>query len=149
MRHRAAVGVVLSLLAAGVACGRESKAKAPAAARDVDTLPPDRRDATILGREVFQLVDRAVDYKGSHRGRPPQSLRQMGIDSLAPTLVRRISTVSDSSVITVAFRQPRGHTVVSCEGNARLLEEASLTSQFTVVCSTPSGAIDQYQVTPP
>jgi hypothetical protein len=134
------------LLAA--ACGGDSKAKAPAAARGVESLPPDLGDATILGREVFELVDRAVDYKGSHRGRPPQSLRQMGIDSLAPTFVRRISTVSDSSVITVAFRQPRGRTVASCEGNARVLEEASLTSQFTVVCSTPSGTLKEYQVSP-
>jgi hypothetical protein len=147
MSHRAAVGVVvLSLLAA---CGGDSKAKAPAAANGLDSLPPDRRDATILGREVFQLVDRAVDYKGSHRDRPPQSFRQMGIDSLAPSFVRRIRTVSDSSVITVAFRQPRGHTLGSCEGNARVLEEMSLTSQFTVVCLTPSGAIKQYGVTPP
>jgi hypothetical protein len=147
MSHRAAFGVVLSLLAA--ACGGDSKAKAPAAAHGLDSLPPDRRDATILGREVFQLVDRAVDYKGSHRGRPPQSFRQMGIDSLAPTFVRRINTVSDSSVITVAFRQPRGHTLASCEGNPHVLEEASLSSQFTVVCSTPSGTIKQYEVTPP
>ncbi|HEU4587739.1 MAG TPA: hypothetical protein VFS11_03780 [Gemmatimonadales bacterium] len=149
MSRRAAVGVALSLLAAGVAGGGGSKAKTPAAARGVDSLPPDRRDATILGHEIFELVDRAVDYKGSHRGRPPQSFRQMGIDSLAPTVVRRLRTVSDSSVITVAFRQPRGHVVVSCEGNARVLEEAALSGQFTVVCSTPSGAIKQYEVTPP
>lgn len=149
MSRRAAVGVALSLLAAGVACGGGSKAKTPAAARGVDSLPPDRRDATILGHEIFELVDRAVDYKGSHRGRPPESFRQMGIDSLAPTVVRRLRTVSDSSVITVAFRQPREHVVVSCEGNARVLEEAALSGQFTVVCSTPSGAIKQYEVTPP
>jgi hypothetical protein len=72
----------------------------------------------------------------------------MGIDSLAQLLIRRIQTVSDSSLITVAFRQPRGRTVASCEGNARVLEEASLTGRFTVVCSTASGGIKQYAVIP-
>jgi hypothetical protein len=147
MRRRAAVGVALLLAAA--ACGGAPEAKAPAAHRGVDSLPPELRDATILGREVFQLVDRAVDYKGSHRGQPPQSFRQMGIDSLAPLVVRRIETVSDSSLINVAFRQPRGRTVASCEGNARVLEEASLGGRFSVVCSTASGAIKQYEVSPP
>ncbi len=147
MTPRAAGGVALLLAAA---CGRAAETKAPTTDHAVESLPPELRDATLLGREVFQLVDRAVDYKGSHSGRPPQSLRQMGIDSLAPFVVRRITTVSDSTVATVAFRQPRGRTVASCEGNAQILEEASLGGgKFSLVCATASGIIKRYQMAVP
>ncbi|HEX5386848.1 MAG TPA: hypothetical protein VFW66_09130 [Gemmatimonadales bacterium] len=116
----------------------------------MDTLPPAVRDAALLGREAFVLVDRAADYQGSHRGRPPSSLRQMGIDSLAPLFVRRIAVVSDSSLVTVAFRQPRGRRVAACEANPRVLEEASLNGgRFRLVCTTASGAVAQYEVPAP
>jgi hypothetical protein len=144
-----AAGALL-LLAALAACRSSSGAKAPTADRAVDTLPPELRDATILGREIFDLVDRAADYKGSHRGRPPQSLRQMGMDSLAPLVVRRIAVVSDSSMVTVAFRQPRGRRVASCEANARILEEAALNGgKFSLVCSSASGSLARYEVSAP
>jgi len=149
MSRRAAPAVLLALAAA--ACGGSSpSSKAPARTSALDTLPPNRRDAALLGREVFRLVDRAADYKGSHSGHPPTSLRQMGVDSLAPVLVRRIRVVSDSSVVTVAFRQPRGRTVASCEGTAQILEEASLSGgTFSIVCMTAAGSISKYQVPAP
>jgi hypothetical protein len=140
----------LVLAAAALAACAGSKAKTPTRTSALDTLPPDRRDAALLGREVFELVDQAVDYKGSHRGQPPASLRQMGVESLAPLLVRRIRVVSDSSVVTVAFRKARGRAVASCEGTAQILEEASLRGgTFSVICTTPSGSISKYQVPAP
>jgi hypothetical protein len=147
MRLRGTRALVVA--AALVACGG-SKSKTPTRTSALDSLPPDRRDAALLGREVFELVDQAVDYKGSHRGQPPASLRQMGIESLAPLVVRRIRIVSDSSVVTVAFRKPRGHAVESCEGTAQILEEATLRGgTFSIICSTPSGSISKYQVPAP
>ncbi|HET7599841.1 MAG TPA: hypothetical protein VFK09_06090 [Gemmatimonadales bacterium] len=144
-----ATGALLLLAALG-ACRDSSSTRTPAADRAVDTLPPELRDATILGREIFGLVDRAADYKGSHRGRAPQSLRQMGIDSLAPLVVRRIAVVSDSAMVTVAFRQPRGRRVASCEANARILEEAALNGgKFSLVCASASGALARYEVAAP
>jgi hypothetical protein len=132
------------------ACGGSSSPKTPSRTSALDTLPPDRRDAALLGREVFRLVDRAADYKGSHRGRPPADLREMGVESLAPLLVRRIRVASDTSVVTVAFRQPRGRTVASCEGTPQLLEEASLRGgTFSIVCTTASGSIAKYEVPAP
>ncbi len=148
---RRASGAVLFVLAGLAACADSSpSSKAPSRSSALDSLPPERRDAALLGREVFRLTDRAADYKGSHRGRPPADLRQMGIDSLAPLIVRRIRTVSDSSVVSVAFRQPRGRTVASCEGTAEILEEATLAGgTFTVVCTTASGTIARYEVPAP
>jgi hypothetical protein len=145
MTCRAARGVLLA--AALWACGGAGSDAAPDRGRGLDALPPHLRDAAYLGREIFDLVDRAADYKGSHRGKPPRSLKQMGLDSLAGPVVRRIATVSDSSVVTVAFRQPRGRSVASCEANARILEEAALNEgKFTLVCTTPSGAITKHEV---
>jgi hypothetical protein len=146
LRGTRALVLAAALLAA---CGG-SKSKTPTPKSALDTLPPDRRDAALLGREVFQLVDQAVDYKGSHRGQPPATLRQMGVESLAPLVVRRIRVVSDSSVVTVAFRKPRGRAVESCEGTADILEEATLRGgTFSIICTTPSGSISKYQVPAP
>ena len=140
-------GAVLLLAAALWGCGGAAPDAGPAGGRGLDKLPPELRDAAYLGHEIFVLVDRAADYKGSHRGKPPRSLKQMGLDSLAGPVVRRITTVSDSSVIVVAYRQPRGRTVASCEANSRILEEAALNEgKFTLVCTTPSGAIAKYEV---
>jgi hypothetical protein len=151
MTRRAAEAVLL--LAAGLAAcsgSASSRSKAPSATSALDSLPPNRRDAALLGQEVFSLVDQAADYQGSHRGRPPETLRQMGVESLAPVFVRRIRVVSDSAVVTVAFRKPRGRTVESCEGNAEILEQATLRGgTFDILCTTPSGAISKYKVPAP
>ena len=148
MTPRAAGAVLLAVALWG--CGGSASDAGPAAGRGLDNVPAELRDAAFLGREIFVLVDRAADYKGSHRGKPPRSLKQMGLDSLAGPVVRRITTISDSSVVTVAYRQPRGRTVASCEANARILEEAALNEgKFTLVCATPSGAISKYEVPGP
>lgn len=149
--RRLAARRILPLAVAVAACGgADDDGGATERSRGLEALPPELRDAAYLGREIFQLVDRAADYKGSHRGKPPRSLKQMGIDSLAGPLVRRIATVSDSSVVTVAYREPRGRVVASCEGNAQILEEAALNEgRFTLVCTTASGAIAKYEVPGP
>ena len=148
MTPRAAGGVLLAAVLWG--CGGTGSDAGSAGGRSLENIPPELRDAAFLGREIFVLVDRAADYKGSHRGKPPRSLKQMGLDSLAGPVVRRITTLSDSSVVTVAYRQPRGRTVASCEANARILEEAALNEgKFTLVCTTLSGAVAKYEVPGP
>ena len=105
--NRSPKRAILLVLAAVAGCSSSSP-KPPRHTSVLDALPPERRDAAMLGREVFRLVDRAADYRGSHLGHPPVELRVMGVDSLAPLFVRRIRVVNDSSVVTVAFRQPAG-----------------------------------------
>jgi hypothetical protein len=150
MTHRAIQAATL-LVAGLAACSGSASSRTKAASGSaLDTLPPNLRDAALLGREVFSLVDQAADYQGSHGGRPPATLRQMGVESLAPVFVRRIRVVADSAVVTVAFRKPRGHTVESCEGDAQVLEQASLRGgTFDILCTTPSGAIAKYPVPAP
>jgi hypothetical protein len=134
---RAGTGTVLALLLVA-GCGAKEAVR-PHRDESVE-LPPDQRDAESLGREVFELVDRAVDYRGSHRGRPAASFRQMGIDSLTPATVRRLVNLAREPVITVAFRRPEAREITSCRGDSQILEEATLNGgRFTVMCTTGSG----------
>jgi hypothetical protein len=103
-------------------------------------LTPEQRDVQALGREIFELVDRAVDYRGSHRGRPAATLRQMGVESLTTTTVRRMVNLQREPVITVAFRQASGREILSCRGTSQILEEASLNGRYTLMCTSSSGS---------
>jgi hypothetical protein len=136
--------LVVLLLAAG--CGG-GDAKASRGRAELADLTPVQRDAEALGREVFELVDRAVDYRGSHRGRPASSLRQMGIDSLTPPSVRRIVNLSREPLVTVAYRRTAGHEIISCRGDSHILEEAAVNGgRFTLMCTSGSGAQQPIQV---
>jgi hypothetical protein len=136
---RAVAGAVLALVLLA-ACGAK-EATRPAAGESRPNLPRDRQDAETLGREVFDLVDRAVDYRGSHRGRPASTFRQMGIDTLTPTTVRRLVNLEREPVVTVAFRRTETREITSCRGDSQILEEATLNGgRFTLMCATSSGA---------
>ena len=127
--------VVLMVLAA---CGSKDSG-GPAVAQARAHRPSG--DADVLGREIFELVDRAVDYRGSHMGRPAASFRQMGVDSLTGATVRRLENLAREPVVTVAFRKPGIHEITSCRGDSQILEEASLNGgRFTLMCTSASGA---------
>jgi hypothetical protein len=104
-------------------------------------LSSEQSDAETLGREIFDLVDRAMDYRGSHEGRPANTLRQMGVESLTPVTVRRVVNLQREPVITVAFRQTAGRGIVSCRGDRQVLEDAFVNGgRFTIMCTASSGA---------
>lgn len=125
-----------SLLGLLAACrpGEPSRtADAPAAALD---------DQRALGRQLFELIDRAADYHSSHRGRYPASVAQMGVDSLTRTTVRRLSADAGVLTVTVEFRRPAGHALASCSGGADALDGAALsTGSFPATCITPEGDV--------
>jgi hypothetical protein len=136
-RTPAAPLLALALLAA---CGSKDAARAQAAEVRAD-LPRDQEEAETLGHEIFDLVDRAIDYRGSHQGRPAATFRQMGIDSLTPSTVRRLVNIAREPVVTVAFRRTDAREIASCRGDSQILEEASLNGgRFTLMCTTGSGA---------
>jgi hypothetical protein len=120
-------------------CGDQAGGKSRIASARSD-LTPDQRDAETLGREIFDLVDRAVDYRGSHMGRPAANLPQMGVESLTSTTVRRVVNVQREPVVTVAFRQRGGREILSCRGDSQILEDHSLNGRFTIMCTANSGA---------
>jgi predicted small lipoprotein YifL len=144
MTGRSAAGVALALICVA-GCG--DKGPAPRASAADAPVPSDQRDAEALGREVLELVDRAVDYRGSHRGRPASSFRQMGIDTLTPTTVRRLVNVGLDPVVTVSFRKSEAREITSCRGDSQILEESTLNSgRFTLMCTARSGAQRPMQV---
>jgi len=136
-RPLAWLGLAIALLGG---CGGADRGRAAPIAAVAD-LPPDQRDAEGLGREVFELIDRAIDYRGSHRGRPATSFRQMGIDSLTPTTVRRLVNLAREPVVTVEYRKTQDREITSCRGDGQILEEAAINGgRFTLMCTTRSGA---------
>ena len=131
--------LTLVLVCTGGGCGSGADTKPRAG--DDESLPADQQDARALGLEIFDLVDRAVAYRGSHQGRPATTLRQMGIESLTTHTVRRILNVQREPVVTVAYRQPGQREIVSCRGDSQILVEASLNGgRFTLMCTARSGA---------
>ena len=137
MKGRLCWSVLLTALALAGCSGTGSSSSRPPASSQ---LTPEQRDVQALGREIFDLVDRAVDYRGSHRGRPAASLRQMGVESLTTATVRRMVNLQREPVITVSFRQTAGREVISCRGTSQILEEASLNGRYTLMCTASSGA---------
>ncbi|HJR49587.1 MAG TPA: hypothetical protein VJ794_00690 [Gemmatimonadales bacterium] len=138
--------LLLTIVWLAAACGGGEKRGAAEDEARV-SLPPDQADAETLGREVLELVDRAVDYRGSHRGRPATSLRQLGIDSLTPTTARHLISVNREPVVTVSFRKTDDRQITSCRGDGNILEESSINAgRFTLMCTSRSGAQRPIQV---
>jgi hypothetical protein len=130
---------LLLVLLALAGCDKEESNR-QATAQPKTNLSADERDAEVLGREVFELVDRAVDYRGSHHGRPAASFRQMGIDSLTGLTVRRLVNLQRDPVVTVAFRKTESRDITSCRGDSQILEEAAINGgRFTLMCTTRTG----------
>jgi hypothetical protein len=138
----------LLLLAAAFAaagCNR-SKPTSSNAAAQIPAASGPAAEAELLGHQIFELIDGAVDYKGSHRGRAPKSLKQLGVDSLTPETERRLGVGAEGPAVTVSFRQPAGHALRSCSADTRILEESALNGgRFTITCDA-GGAPTTYQV---
>lgn len=142
---RPGIRCILAIACLVTACGGEEKRSA--AQQPEVTISADQADAETLGREVLELVDRAVDYRGSHRGRPATSLRQLGIDSLTPTTARYLVNVNREPLVTVSFRKLEDHQITSCRADSHILEESSLNAgRFTLLCTSRSGAQRPVQV---
>jgi hypothetical protein len=131
--------LVILLLIGTIGCDHRGSSRARHSTDD-SNLPPDERDAHILGREIFELVDRAIDYRGSHQGRPAATFRQMGIESLTVNTVRRVVNVQREPVVTVAFRRSTGREILACRGDSQILEQAAIRGRFTIMCTASSGA---------
>ncbi len=97
-------------------------------------------DVQQLATEMFELIDRVADYRSSHEGKPPKTLRQLGVDSLTPNTIRRIAIQGRTFTVTVLYRRPESRTVQSCSAGEDALEQAALNDgRFAVSCDTPSG----------
>jgi len=139
--------LALSLAVTAFGCGGGESAPPAGAASGVPTVTKQvTRDAQALGQEIFELTDRTMDYVGSHRGRLPTSLRELGIDSLTSTTARHLIIRDKIPVITVEYRRPDGHQLTACSGTHEVLEQSLIHGEFTLTCRWPSGAEDTLRV---
>lgn len=140
---------MLALVLAAFACGKD-QAPPPAAAGSRPAQPASdaaQQEATALGRDVFELVDRLAAYAASNQRKYPPSLRLAGIDSLTPKIARHIDTKSTPPMAFAMYRNPLGHQITSCRGNIDLLEESALNDGlFTVTCTDAQGQSSPYKV---
>jgi hypothetical protein len=130
----------VAVLLAG--CSGSDKPAARTQSTDIDEVPVSTADAdaAALGREIYDLVDRAMSYRSAHRGHPPRSLRELGIDELTSSTSRVLTVSENMPTVTVAFRSIAGRTVASCWGTNTVLEEAALSGgEFSVICTLVSG----------
>lgn len=136
MSPRWFAGLLVIAMAGG--CGKKEVPKPPVSEGVPASGAP--VDAQQLGNEMFELIDRVADYRSSHEGRPPRSLRQLGVDSLTPSTIRRLAVQGRTFTITVVYRRPEGRAVQDCSAGEDALEQAALNEgRFAVSCSTPSG----------
>jgi hypothetical protein len=129
---------VTGALLFGVLAGCEKKPPTPVAEGVPTSGAP--ADAQQLASELFELIDRVADYRSSHEGRPPRSLRQLGVDTLTPATVRRLAVQGRTFTMTVVFRRGERRQVLSCSAGEDALEQAALNEgRFAVSCDTPGG----------
>lgn len=104
-------------------------------------------EAGVLGNELFELIDRAAEYRAAHLGRPATSLRDLGLDSLSATTARLMDG-TEPIAFTAELRRPAG-AVLSCSATEDVLEQASLNDgRFAVTCRTTAGG-RSYEVVRP
>ncbi len=120
------------------------EARAPAAAQAHPATAA--QDAQVLGREIYDLVDRAMSYRSSHRGQAPRSLRELGLDQLTPTTARTLTPRDGTPEVTVAFRDTTGHQLASCRGTPVILEDATVRGSYTLACEYAGGGTTTFTV---
>lgn len=132
---------VFGLLLAAACGGRDKHAAVPTAGK----TPAD--DAAVLGAEIFDVVDQVMSFRSAHNGHWPRTLREVGVDSLTRTTIRRLALQEGGPVVTVVFRSPGGRRVTGCRGSGDIQEEASLNSgAFTVACTLTGGGESDFKV---
>jgi len=136
MINRLSLPLMIALTVPVFSAGCRSREAKVAATRKATA----QEEAALLGAEIFDLMDRAVSYRSSHRGRAPRRLRQVGVDSLTPTTARWLRRAGRTPLITVEFRHPRGHQVAGCTGTDQILEQVSLEGTFRVECALTDGS---------
>jgi hypothetical protein len=139
------------VLLAALACkGGEGRAPAQAPERTKEEKNRAQADAELLGREVLEIVDRVMSYRSSHQGKLPASLRQAGLDSLAPLFIRRLGRQGTDPLVMIVFRNAEGHVLSSCQGTNAVLEDQSLRGgSFDVSCTFLGDGSDSFTIPPP
>jgi hypothetical protein len=132
--------LILAVLLLAGCSSKDKKSDSRSNLPSPDSASTPETEAAILGREVYGLVDQAMSYKSSHRGRLPRSLRELGIDELTRSTSRTLTANGGEVAVQVEFRNLASHTLRSCRGTSAMLEDASISGgDFSVSCLTTTG----------
>ncbi|MDH5284265.1 MAG: hypothetical protein OEW80_10315 [Gemmatimonadota bacterium] len=137
-----------ALLVSLSACGGDAKPRpdsAPAS-RGNPSRPED--EAAQLGAEIITVLDRVLAYASARSGQAPATIAEVGLDSLTPTMVRRVSRQGRDLVVTAAFRRPAGHTVTECRGFNRVFEDLSILGHYELTCTVAGGGTRTFTIEP-
>ena len=144
--RRRGISVRLPLIIAAavllIACGSEkqSSREPGAGTMEDERVMSSEEDVATLGREIYDLMDRAMSYRSAHRGQLPRNLRELGIDDLTPTTSRILTVEQNVPTVSVTFRATSRHTVSTCRGTNAILEEATLAGgTFSLICNLVAG----------
>ncbi|TFG48220.1 MAG: hypothetical protein E4H38_06830 [Gemmatimonadales bacterium] len=147
-RNLLGAATLAALLLSLTACGggeKPSAAKRPEAAGGSDQA---QNEATQLGAEITNVLDRVMAYAVARSGRAPATIAEVGLDSLTPKIVRRVSRQGRDILISVAFRRPAGRAVSECHGTNRVLEELSLMGHYELTCTVAGGGTRTFTIEP-
>ena len=128
------------------ACHRTPKAAVAGSSRAATKPATPEQEAQVLGHEIYDLVDRAMSYRSSHRGRFPRSLRELGMDELTRTTSRSLTLHGRSPEVTIAFRDTTGRRLASCLGTPAILEDATIRGSYTLTCTYVGGGATSFTV---
>jgi hypothetical protein len=151
MHPTVGVALVLAALACQGSGGAPGSRRMHPSATQRASQPKDpaQADAELMGRELLEIMDRVMSYRSSHQGRLPSSLRQAGLDSLAPQFIRRLGRKGSDPLVTIVLRNTAGHVLNSCQGTQTVLEDQALRGGAFDVSCTVIGEGTQYFTVPP
>jgi len=137
-----------ALLLAPAACGGGDKPGAAQRTEAASGQDQAQNEATQLGAEITNVLDRVLAYASARSGKAPATIAEVGMDSLTPKVVRRVSRQGLDILVTAAFRRPAGRAVTECHGTNRALEELSLMGHYELTCSVAGGGIRTFTIEP-
>jgi hypothetical protein len=139
--------ILIACLLPLAACHRKPSATGGQSAAATAARPATaEQDAQVLGREIYDLIDRAMSYRSSHRGRAPKSLRELGLDQLTPRTARSLTQHAGLPEARVAFRDTTGHRLAACRGTQIILEDATVRGSYTLTCDYVEGGTAAFTV---
>jgi len=130
------------------ACGGDAKPRAGSAPDSTGGPNREEKEAAQLGAEIISVLDRVLAYASARSGQAPATIAEVGLDSLTPKVVRRVSRQGRDLVVTAAFRRPTGRAVTECHGTDRVFEDLSILGHYELICIVAGGGTRAFTIEP-
>jgi hypothetical protein len=137
-----------ALLLSLTGCGGDDKPRAESAPASSTRANQAEDEAAELGTEIISVLDRVLAYASARNGRAPETIAEVGLDSLTKKVVRRVSRQGRDLVVTAAFRRPAGRAVTECRGANRVFEDLSILGRYELTCTVAGGGTRTFTIEP-